>query len=82
MTEYSEAKVLPGSPDNISLNEIKEIVWHYHPHVEFEYRPDRSGDVLYTKADTEPMTKLGWQTCVKIKEGLTRCFEGVKNDRV
>jgi nucleoside-diphosphate-sugar epimerase len=69
-----------GTGDNISLNEMKEIVANYNSNVKFEYRSERPGDVMYTKADTQPLTDLGWRTEVTINEGLNRCFKGVKND--
>ena len=71
-----------GTGTNISLNEMKEIVWKYNPDVEFEYRPPRDGEVLYTKAETRSLTDLGWQAEVKLWQGLDRCFKGVKNDQI
>ena len=67
-----------GTGENISLNEMKEVVWKHHPKVKFEYKPERSGDVYYTKADTQPLADLGWEVKVNLQEGLNRCFEGVK----
>ena len=69
-----------GTGTNISLNEMKEIVWKHNPNVKFEYKPPREGDVLYTKAETIPLAELGWRVEVNLKKGLNRCFEGVKND--
>lgn len=71
-----------GTGENISLNEMKEVVWKHHPKVKFEYKPERSGDVFYTKANTQPLADLGWKVEVNLQEGLNRCFEGVKNDKV
>ena len=67
-----------GTGENISLNEMKEMVWKHHPKVKFEYKPERSGDVYYTKANTQPLADLGWKVKVNLQEGLNRCFEGVK----
>lgn len=69
-----------GTGENVSLNEIKEIVKEYHPNVEFDYVDPRAGDVMYTKADTSGLKKLGWQVKVNIKEGIRKCFKGVKNE--
>jgi len=69
-----------GTGDNISLNEMREVVRNYNSNVEFEYRPERPGDVMYTKASTQPLADLGWRAEVTINEGLNRCFKGVKND--
>ncbi len=71
-----------GTGENISLNEMRDIVNKHNSAVEFEYHPERPGDVLYTKADTQPLADLGWKVEVKINEGLNRCFEGVKNDQI
>ena len=59
---------------NISLNEVKEIINKYHPEVVFNYVGERTGDVRVTKADTEPLKKLGWTTRVGIKSGIEECF--------
>jgi len=63
-----------GTGENISLNEIKEIVLKYHPHLVFEYHPPREGDVLTTAANIEPLKDLGWEPKNKIFEGIDRCF--------
>ena len=64
-----------GTGNNISLNEVKDIVLEYHPHVEFEYRPPRSGDVLETKADIAPLRAIGWSPSVPIRDGIKECFD-------
>ena len=75
--EYAErfdGKVFDvGTGDNISLNEVKEVVQLYHD-VEFEYRPPRPGEVEETRADTSQLAEYGWQTSVGIPEGMHRCF--------
>ena len=63
-----------GTGDNISLNEIKDIVGNHHPNVVFEYIADRPGDVEFTKADTLPLYNLGWKTEISIKQGIESCF--------
>ena len=67
-----------GTGENISLNEIKEIVLHHHPDVKFDYVEERIGDVLCTKADIEPLQSLGWQPKFSINKGINRCFGGLK----
>jgi nucleoside-diphosphate-sugar epimerase len=63
-----------GTGHNISLNEIKELIKNELPSIKFEYRPARAGDVILTKANTEPLKLLGWKTEIKITEGLKQCF--------
>ena len=63
-----------GTGDNISLNEVKGIVKEYYD-VDFDYVPPRAGDVKETRADTEPLKALGWQTKVSIKDGVNSCFQ-------
>ena len=63
-----------GTGDNISLNEMKEIVNEYHPNVTFDYIDPRPGDVLLTKAKTDSLKQLGWQVEMTIKNGIKHCF--------
>lgn len=60
--------------NNISLNEVKEIVLKYHPEVIFDYVEDRAGDVFSTRANTGPLKDLGWETKVDITTGINECF--------
>ena len=64
-----------GTGDNISLNEIKEVIEVLHPNVSFEYRESRPNEVDVTRADTTPLKSLGWQTEISIKRGVFRCFK-------
>ena len=63
-----------GTGQNISLNEIKELVLKYHPGVIFDYVAPRPGDVLLTRGATEPLKKLGWTASIGIEEGIEDCF--------
>ena len=63
-----------GTGHNISLNEIKDLVLRHHPGVNFNYIAPRPGDVMLTKADVEPLRKLGWSADIQIKEGIEDCF--------
>tara|TARA_Y100000593_G_scaffold94741_1_gene195594 strand:+ start:2860 stop:3714 length:855 start_codon:yes stop_codon:yes gene_type:complete len=63
-----------GTGNNISLNEVKDIVQKYHD-VEFDYRPPRPGEVMSTKANTKLYSKYGFETCVDLETGLNRCFD-------
>jgi len=63
-----------GTGDNISLNEIKDIILQMHD-VEFDYVDPRPGEVKETRADVGPLEKLGWSSKVSIKEGIERCFK-------
>ena len=67
-----------GTGENISLNEIKEIALTHNPNVKFEYVEERVGDVMYTKANIEPLTSLGWEPKVSILKGMHRCFGGAE----
>ena len=67
-----------GTGDNISLNEIKEIVHKFNPEVNFDYVADRPGDVLETRANTQPLKDLGWAADISIQDGISECFRGVK----
>jgi nucleoside-diphosphate-sugar epimerase len=69
-----------GTGDNISLNEIKEIVLNNFPDVNFNYIDKRKGDVLTTKADISPLKELGWSPEINIRDGITECFTKLKED--
>jgi nucleoside-diphosphate-sugar epimerase len=60
--------------ENISLNEVTDIVGEFHPGVRFERRPERPGDVRVTRANTEPLRQLGWEAKIDIETGLRSCF--------
>ena len=62
-----------GTGDNMSLNEIKDIIISYHD-VEFDYVAPRPGEVKMTRANTEPLKKLGWTADITIRDGIKRCF--------
>lgn len=62
-----------GTGQNISLNEIKEIVQKYNK-VKFKYTEARPGEVSSTKANTKPFEKIGWSHSIPIKKGIERCF--------
>ena len=66
-----------GTGDNISLNEIKEIVQAYHD-VEFNYTSSRAGDVLETRANTQKLKDIGWEHSISIKEGIDSCFKNTQ----
>ena len=72
--KFAGANYDVGTGDNISLNEVKEIVLKYHPELEFEYRPPRQGDVRTTKANIESLKELGWSPSIPIKAGIEECF--------
>jgi nucleoside-diphosphate-sugar epimerase len=64
-----------GTGENISLNELKDIVQELQPHVNFEYKPERPGDVGLTRANTEPLKKIGWHASISIRDGMIECFK-------
>tara|TARA_R110002020_G_scaffold314075_4_gene529366 strand:+ start:3400 stop:4278 length:879 start_codon:yes stop_codon:yes gene_type:complete len=69
-----------GTGENISLNEIKEIVQAHHPDVEFDYVEERKGDVLVTLADITPLAELGWTPQVSVAQGIGECFLNTKRN--
>lgn len=62
-----------GTGDNISLNEIKEIIKLKHD-VEFDYVAPRPGEVMMTRAQTSALKEIGWTAQIGIKEGIAKCF--------
>ena len=76
---YSPGAVFDvGTGNNISLNEIKDIVLQYFTDIEFESRNSRPGDIMETKADTENLKNAGWETKVDILEGVEECFSSLR----
>ena len=67
-----------GTGQNISLNEIKDIVKKYFPSVKFNYVEGRPNDVLYTKANVVELADLGWKAKISIENGINNCFEQLK----
>ena len=65
-----------GTGQNISLNEIKDIVKKYH-NTNFKYISPRSGDVMTTMADTSGLKKVGWEHQVSIIDGIDGCFKNL-----
>ena len=66
-----------GTGDNISLNQVREVVQVYHD-VEFDYVDPRPGEVATTCADISLLEKYGWTAAVTIPEGMHKCFNFVK----
>ena len=62
-----------GTGDNMSLNEIKDIILSCHD-VEFDYVAPRPGEVKTTRANTQPLRDLGWTADITIRDGIKRCF--------
>ena len=62
-----------GTGDNISLNEIKDIILANH-NVEFDYVKPRPGEVAITKADISGLEQLGWKHEISIVDGIKSCF--------
>ena len=69
-----------GTGDNISLNEMKEIVLEHLPSTVFEYVAEREGDVKHTKANIQPLLDLGWKSEYVIEKGIHECFRRLKNE--
>ena len=69
-----------GTGNNISLNELKEIVQEIHPEVKFEYKDARAGDVALTRANIEPLKNIGWCANIDIREGMIECFSSLEKN--
>lgn len=67
-----------GTGDNISLNEISEIVKTHFPNSVFDYVEPRKGDVLMTRANITGLAELGWNAKITIKKGISDCFRRLK----
>ena len=64
-----------GTGNNISLNEIKDIILEIDDSVNFNYVEARPGEVKETRANTEPLKRLGWEASISIEEGIRKCFQ-------
>ena len=69
-----------GSGENISLNEMKEIVLQYFPEQKFDYTEPRVGDVMLTKADLTKFKSHGWESKIPLREGLNSVFRTLKEE--
>jgi len=76
--EFSGANYDVGTGDNISLNEIKNIVHEFFEGVSFDYTEERHGDVFTTKADMTPLSEIGWKPKNDIVDGVRECFAVLK----
>ena len=63
-----------GTGDNISLNEVKDLVQKYHA-VEFDYVAPRPGEVATTQANVTPLQNHGWTASTNIIAGIEKCFD-------
>tara|TARA_R110000824_G_scaffold12307_8_gene54059 strand:- start:2912 stop:3772 length:861 start_codon:yes stop_codon:yes gene_type:complete len=63
-----------GSGENISLNELKEIVLQYLPEQSFEYVEERKGDVMLTRADLSKFNQHGWKSEIDLETGLNDVY--------
>tara|TARA_R110002020_G_scaffold464493_2_gene685227 strand:- start:3747 stop:4541 length:795 start_codon:yes stop_codon:yes gene_type:complete len=80
-TDFEGAWFDIGTGDNISLNEIKEIVLEYLPDVQFDYVSDRPRDVMETKANIQPfVAHTGWTPEHQIEEGIRECFRSLRSE--
>ena len=69
-----------GSGENISLNELKNLVIKIFPNQQFDYIEPRDGDVMYTEAKIDKFKKHGWKSSVKLNDGLRDVFQRVKHE--
>ena len=68
-----------GSGENISLNEMKNIVLRYFPNQEFQYVSPRPGDVLSSQANLSKFKSMGWKSKIRLAEGLDKLFQEFAN---
>ena len=69
-----------GTGNNISLNEIKDIILKYHPDVVFDYIKSRQGEVLQTRASIADLESIGWTPQTSIEKGIHKCFQELKRE--
>ena len=69
-----------GSGQNISLNELKDIVLRHFPNQKFEYVEPRVGDVMLTEADLSKFNSHGWTSQVDLEYGLSSVYERLKEE--
>lgn len=69
-----------GTGNNISLNDIRNIVTNHFPEVIFKYVAPREGDVMHTRANISPLRELGWSPKNSALEGITECFQLLKKE--
>ena len=50
----------------------------HFPEVDFDFRPERPGDVKETKANIAPFKKIGWTANINIFDGIEDCFARIK----
>ena len=62
-----------GTGESISINDIKKIVEKHHK-VQWEYHPQRRGDVRHTCANIKEFQKVGWRSKIKINYGIEDAF--------
>jgi len=76
--KFNEQYYDVGTGQNISLNQIKEIVLKYFPDLTFRYTDPRPGDVNITCANVLGLKALGWEPKIKINDGINKCFRLLK----
>ena len=69
-----------GTGDNISLNEMKDLVLRHFPEVVFDYVEPRDGDVLFSQANIDTLRGLGWSPEVDIRDGVSDCFGALRKE--
>ena len=67
-----------GTGQNISLNEMSQIVKEHFPNVTFDYVESRKGDVMTTKANVSGLAEIGWRAGIEINDGISDCFRRLK----
>lgn len=77
--QYVEFDV--GSGSAVSIREFVEGVYNLtksRTRLMFGAIPYREGEVMLSRANVEPLRKLGWECRTSLKQGLIRVIEGYK----
>ncbi len=71
-----------GTGENLSLNEIKDIILSLHGGLSFNYVDARLGEIMISKAETNKLKELGWTASIPLADGIKKCFNfEVNNER-
>lgn len=68
-----------GSGETVTIREFSELVKDVSgssAHLNFGARPYREGEVMYARAETDPLRKMGWRCNYTLEQGLKRAIEG------
>tara|TARA_R100000008_G_C3583035_1_gene169960 strand:+ start:818 stop:1702 length:885 start_codon:yes stop_codon:yes gene_type:complete len=67
-----------GTGNNISLNEIKDVVERHFSGINFDNVKPRLNEVVETLASTKELRNIGWEAKIDIASGVESCFKQLK----